>query len=280
MVKVKHLSGTISRMFRIAAFAGLAGVSTNVLRDYDRLAIFRPAFVDPDTGYRLYSPAQLPELQRIVALRELGVSLSELRTHLEGRADLRGILEGRRAALEAARRETDRRLATLGITLSAESVVVRPILPQLVATLRASATGGDVGAAFYELESQVRDRHVRAGRPPGELTAAQPDDVEVYVPVTRVAPGLYVRRLPQIRAATILHRGSYETIDETRAVLESWVKAADLETGTPERIVYLQFGAESDLRLPDHYLVERDADLLTELQVPIHDRQPKANQAN
>jgi len=32
---------------------------------------------------------------------------------------------------------------------------------------------------------------------------------------------------------------------------------------------YLQFGAEADLRLPSAYLVERSADLVTELQVPI-----------
>ena len=30
-------------MFRIAAFADLGGVSSKVLRDYDRLGIFRPA---------------------------------------------------------------------------------------------------------------------------------------------------------------------------------------------------------------------------------------------
>ena len=33
-------------MFRIAAFAGLGGVSAKVLRDYDRMGIFRPGWVD------------------------------------------------------------------------------------------------------------------------------------------------------------------------------------------------------------------------------------------
>ena len=153
--------------------------------------------------------------------------------------------------------------------MSNAGVVVRPVAAELVATLIAGEVGGDVGAAFYELESRVRDRRVRAGRPPGELNAAEPEDVEVFVPVTRAAPGLNVRRLPQIRAATILHRGSYETIEETRRTLEDWVAAAGLETGAPERIVYLQFGAEADLRLPEHYLVERADDLLTELQLPV-----------
>ena len=99
-------------MFRIAAFAGLAGVSANVLRDYDQAAIFAPAFIDRDTSYRLYSPAQLPELRRIIALRELGVGLADVRAYLRGGADLQAILDQRRRELESARRQTERRLAT------------------------------------------------------------------------------------------------------------------------------------------------------------------------
>jgi hypothetical protein len=55
----------------------------------------------------------------------------------------------------------------------------------------------------------------------------------------------------------------------TRAALDSWIAASGLTALEPERIVYLQFGAEDDLRVPANYVVERDADLLTELQVPV-----------
>jgi hypothetical protein len=37
----------------------------------------------------------------------------------------------------------------------------------------------------------------------------------------------------------------------------------------PARILYLQFGAEAELRLPRGYVVERDADFLSELQLPV-----------
>jgi effector-binding domain-containing protein len=214
----------------------------------------------------------LPDLRRILGLRDLGVSLAEIRSHVVDGADLHAVLKRRQKVLEDARREVDRRLSSLGISLAAPAsaradVVVRMLAPELVATLDIDEVGGDEGGAFYELERRIRDAGVRAHRPPGTLIAH--DVVEVYVPVRRSAPGLSVLRLPAVRAATILHHGSYETTAETRATLDSWIAAAGLTALEPERIVYLQFGAEDDLRVPASYVVERDADLLTELQVPV-----------
>jgi DNA-binding transcriptional MerR regulator len=260
-------------MFRIAAFADLGGVSSKVLRDYDRLGIFRPAWTDRYTGYRLYTPAQLPDLRRILALRDVGVGLAEIRAHVVDGADLRTVLERRQAALETARREVDRRLASLGISLAAQTdtavadVVVRTLTTELVATLDVGATDGDEGRAFYELERQIRDLGVRANRPPGTLFGEEV--VEVYVPVRRNAAGLAVRRLPAVRAATLLHRGSYATFDATERALRDWVAGSGLDPAGGHRIVYLQFGAEDDLRLPANYVVSSDAELLTELQIPV-----------
>src|SRR6187397_2294630 len=153
-------------MFRIAAFAELGGVSAKVLRDYDRLGIFRPAWTDRYTGYRLYTPAQLPDLRRILSLRDLGVGLAEIRSHVVDGADLRSVLERRQTDLEEARREVERRLASLGVTATSEADVVLRTLPDdLVAVLNVNQAGGDEGQAFYQLEASIRDAAVRAARP-------------------------------------------------------------------------------------------------------------------
>lgn len=266
-------------MFTIGPFARLAGVSAKMLRSYDALGLFRPVWVDPATDYRYYSPAQLPELRRIVGLRDMGIGLAEIGSLVSGGADLRAALDRRRNELERERREIDRRLAALDIRIdlgaagSAQpDVVVRPVAADAVATLAlADRDDADVGVAFYELESAIRDLGRRAHRPPGAFV--EPDgSVEIFVPVTgTLAPTerFGFRRLAACRAATVIVRGPYELVREAQAALEGWVEAAGLRPDGSIRIIYLQFGAEPELRLPRGYIVEDDADLVTEVQLPV-----------
>jgi DNA-binding transcriptional MerR regulator len=254
-------------MFRIGSFARLAGISAKQLRAYDELALFRPVWVDPANGYRYYSPAQLPELRRILALRQLSMPLDEIAGLVAG-GDLRGALERRRGELERERREIEERLQALQISVAHEGgldVVVRPVGVESVAVMRAA---GDVGEAFYELESYVRDLGRRAHRPPGAL----PESREIFVPVTGPVPNserIEYRRLAACRAASVIHAGSYDGLGAARRALERWVAQSGLRADGPMRILYLQFGAEPELRVPRGYVVERDADLLTELQLPV-----------
>jgi len=89
-------------MFSIGEFARLGGVSVRTLRHYDEIGLLRPATVDPGTGYRGYAARQLGQLNRIMALKELGLSLTQARRLLDGITleELRGMLMLRRAQLE------------------------------------------------------------------------------------------------------------------------------------------------------------------------------------
>lgn len=65
-------------MFLIGAFSRIARISTRQLRHYDELDLFKPAYTDPETGYRYYNASQLPQLNRILALKELGFTLEQI----------------------------------------------------------------------------------------------------------------------------------------------------------------------------------------------------------
>ena len=65
-------------MFRIGEFAQIAQVSSRQLRFYDQLGLLQPAHTDSQTGYRYYSIRQLPRLNSILALKELGLSLEQI----------------------------------------------------------------------------------------------------------------------------------------------------------------------------------------------------------
>lgn len=261
-------------MFRIAEFARLAGVSARTLRKWDAAGVFRPAWTDPSSGYRGYSPAQLPELRRVLALRDVGVPLHEIAELVRG-GDARVALERRRDELEAARREAERRLRALDISVAmaddpaAPDVVVRPVGEELVAWSPLTA-GEDESAAWYRLEAVVRDLGRRRAAPPGATTI---DDVDaIYVPLTRsIPPGGDVTPavLPAVRVASVLHRGRYEGLAAAEAALARWTREAGLRSAGPVRTLYVQFGAEAELRVPARYLVDHAVDLVTELQLPI-----------
>src|ERR1700720_802890 len=66
-------------MLRIGDFARLGGVTVRALRHYEAEGLLAPAQVDQLTGYRSYRFEQLAALDRILALRDLGFSLADVR---------------------------------------------------------------------------------------------------------------------------------------------------------------------------------------------------------
>ena len=67
-------------MFKIGEFSKIAQVPISVLRYYDKIGLFTPLNTDEETGYRSYSAKQLPELNRVLALKDLGMSLEQIKT--------------------------------------------------------------------------------------------------------------------------------------------------------------------------------------------------------
>ncbi len=90
-------------MFKIGQFAQIAQVSDNLLRHYDAIDLLKPIHVDEWTGYRYYSASQLPQLNRILALKDLGLSLDEARQVLESdisSGEIRQILANQKQQIE------------------------------------------------------------------------------------------------------------------------------------------------------------------------------------
>ncbi len=90
-------------MFRIGEFSRIAQTAITQLRYYDRIGLFQPEYTDPVSGYRYYNASQLIELNRILALKELGLSLDQIRQLvLEDVSvdEIRGMLTLRKAQIE------------------------------------------------------------------------------------------------------------------------------------------------------------------------------------
>jgi DNA-binding transcriptional MerR regulator len=219
-------------MFSIGEFARLGGVSVRTLRHYDEIGLLRPATVDPDTGYRGYSAAQLGQLNRIMALKELGLSLTQARRLLDGvtLGELRGMLILRRAQLEHELEEHKNQL--LGVEARLRSIAREDAMPaDDIVTKRIPATGvvviagrapgfgaanivpvvNQLAAQFDQL--RIHDRVKEAGPRIVFYEREHGEDVTVCLalpvaepPGELPAPAHY-RVLPQIEAAAAVRSG-------------------------------------------------------------------------
>ncbi|WP_344841563.1 MerR family transcriptional regulator [Kribbella ginsengisoli] len=205
----------------IGEFARLGGITTRMLRHYDALGLLVPAHVDPLTSRRSYDLAQLPTLNRLLALKGLGLRLDEIGPLLsEGvdPAELHGMLRLREAELERQvrrqRHTLDRVRARLRLIdqetqLTVETKHLEPITLAALSADALDASRQQTGAVVQTLFDQVIDRMEAASadrttpiaryqsHPPsneGTSTRPQPDDGTGTGPQADAgAPGAAVR---------------------------------------------------------------------------------------
>ncbi|MGN0818470.1 MAG: GyrI-like domain-containing protein [Candidatus Coproplasma sp.] len=85
-------------MYKIGEFSMLSKTTVKALRFYEEQGLIKPCFVDKFTGYRYYETCQLKEVADIVALREIGLSIKEIKKIKAGE-NLTKILESRKRAI-------------------------------------------------------------------------------------------------------------------------------------------------------------------------------------
>jgi DNA-binding transcriptional MerR regulator len=260
-------------MFSIGDFASHGRVSVRMLRHYDTIGLLPPARVDPATGYRAYDANQLSRLNRIVALKDLGFTLEQVRTILDekvGVDELRGMLRLRRADLEsrlaadAGRlRQVEARLRLIeeegamptddvqikqlpgvrvaeltgtadGFEPDAIGPVIQPLYDELTRQLeRANVTPTGPGIAYYQPTSDGDRVVINAGI---QVNAAASDTY-----------GFAIVDLPPVeRAATIVHRGPMDDVMSTVQTLARWIEANGHRSAGYNRELYLDYGCGDD----------------------------------
>jgi predicted transcriptional regulator YdeE len=270
-------------MFKIGDFSKLAQVSVKTLRYYDRLNLLKPAWIDRFTGYRYYTPEQLPRLNRILALKDLGFTLEQigqvLRDDLSA-AELRGMMRMKQSELERQLREEQARLGRVEArlrqieregALPTYEVVLKSIPSQRVAGIRDRVPGvGHIASLFDELQAYLKRQDVTL-EPASPSLAVYYDaeyrerglDVEVAVPLTRalhLMARVQVHELDGVeRMACAVHHGPYERLGEAYQALLRWVESNGYRASRPNRDVYL-YPPQQD-RSP--------ADYVTEVQIPV-----------
>lgn len=89
-------------MCLIGMFSKINKGTVKTLRYYDEVDLLKPAYVDQENGYRYYTSEQFPQLHKILALRQSGLSIDEILSALNGH-NVVEILKGKKAEIEAIR---------------------------------------------------------------------------------------------------------------------------------------------------------------------------------
>jgi DNA-binding transcriptional MerR regulator len=267
-------------MFSIGDFARLGRVSVRMLRHYDAIGLLVPATVDPASGYRFYTAAQLGRLNRVIALKDLGFTLQQVRVIIDGQVEggeLRGMLRLRRAELADRMAADTARLAGVEARLrmidreghmSTEDVVLKEVPAVRVAELAAVAAsyeGTDIGPVIQPLYAELFRRIEAAGVSPTGPSVAYYEPVtgsgeavtvHAAVPVGVAGTSGYdfdVRDLPAIQtAATIVHRGSMDEADRSMQILARWIEENGYRMVGFAREVCLEFDPDR----PDRWVHE------------------------
>lgn len=274
-------------MFRIGDFSRIARVSCRLLRFYDEIGLLKPATVDPATGYRFYTASQLPQLNRILVLKELGLNLEQVGKIIENKvaaADLRAMLLLRRGDIEQAiAAETDRlrqiesRIAQIEEEgrLSDDDVVIRSEPACLILSVRTAVPSFAAAREVIRAVVQAAPRRV-----PKEALGAliaiahaaefEPETLDVefgFVLNTRVETvvplagelTMQVRELPAVeKLAACVRVGLPEDAHRVTAKIGRFAEANGYALAGPSREVFL--------RPPQP---ERMQDAMVEMQFPL-----------
>ena len=266
-------------MLKIGMLARVSQVSVKALRFYEKIGLLLPVKVDAFTGYRYYSIHQLPRLNRILALKDLGLSLEQIREILRddlSANEIRGMLRLRQTELEDQVQQMQAQLARVAARLEQidmegkmpeYDVVLKTVEPALVAGRRIVVTENDdhpVGLpeAFGEVCNYVEAN----GKQTGPCIAvwytpvdATEEDVEAAYPIERViaeTDRIKVHKLPSERVASVLFKGEMKDFDQGYEAILKWIEANGYTAGGPFREVYHDFTDMADVAIEIQFPVE------------------------
>jgi DNA-binding transcriptional MerR regulator len=279
-------------MFQIGEFSKLGQVSPRMLRHYDQLGLLKPGQVDKWTGYRYYTIDQLAQLHRIIALKEMGLSLEQIGELLKNGENLhperlRGMLTLARGQIEQEIAENQERLQRVEVRLqqleekddSLYEIVIKSIPSVVIASIRETVAdvryfGEYCDTVYADLYAGLRTHGITPLQP--EITVYHQEEyseteieaefaVAVHPKHLKSSPindRIYFHELPSYTtAAALIYEGAFRDILDAVLSLLKWVGMHDHTFNGPLRELHLSG--------PAHDADNNETGPVTELQIPI-----------
>ncbi len=258
-------------MIKIGDFSKLAHVSIKTLHHYDEFGLLRPVHVDRYTAYRYYEIGQLPRLNRILALKDLGFSLEQVAQLLNenlSTAEMHGMLRMKQMELAGMVEEEHARLKRVEQRLQQleyerdpldAAVAVKEIPAQTVLLANIVAAREELLAEARRslhglLQTQLERVQLKPAGPWFALLNDLPyveSNLELTLAVgvnlpRGVRPGdwqgtpVRVQELAAVPGmASIIHQEPHAALPQTYASLYNWIQRNGYQVAGPYREIYL-----------------------------------------
>jgi predicted transcriptional regulator YdeE/DNA-binding transcriptional MerR regulator len=264
-------------MIKIGDFSKLAHVSIKTLHHYDALGLLNPVHVDRYSGYRYYGIEQLSDLNRILALKDLGLSLDQVTELLRedlSTAEMRGMLRMKQMELSTRVEEEQGRLLRVEQRLRQlemdgspphDEIALKEVPAQTALVAQIVAASEEfLQPARASLQALLQNALEAARLKPVTPWFAMLDDLpyrETDLEVT-LAVGVDLRRgqragdwqdtpvqlqdLPAVPAmASVIHTSDQVTLPQTYAALYAWTQRYGYQPAGSYRELYLPAGGIS-----------------------------------
>lgn len=256
-------------LFSIGEISVSCGLSINALRFYETKTLIKPAFTDPDSGYRYYSRENLLRLRTIMGLKDAGLSLPEIKEYFDGNMDK----DTKITALEKRRDMLNLAIGDLKIrnTQPGDLSVHELILPERLCLCR-TIEAKDGESALLAI-GEFYDELIRKGVPISKAWpefCEYPDDgllkgafkvtdfvITACLPVDKKNAPLEAVLYPPGDAVAVNYRGSYYDLSKAYAALSRYIEMYEYTPAGYPQEIYLEAGADGSVHLDDAHNITR-----------------------
>lgn len=246
----------------IGRFSNACRLSVKALRHYDDVGLLKPAFIDPDTGYRYYGTEQARDAVLIAMLRSLDMPLATIRSLLHAESDvLRRLLEAERSRIlsEVSKQQqvlnSIERIAREG-DLVPYNIGIRVEPDHRLATMHCKTSAERIVDDSSNLMYRLFDELGRSGaeqHDPCMCINQLPDKTGSIVVHACVGFGtenslgerIEVLDVPGGLVAWLLHIGAYEELGIAYHALAAWAQERGHEQRDALREIYLNDPADT-----------------------------------
>jgi len=109
-------------MIRIGEFSKMSKVTIKALRYYEEEGLIYPKYIDETNGYRYYESSQLLDISRIISLKQIGLTIDEIKRIIINHEDINSLLLLKKEELEKAILNHSYQLSKINYLLKEKSV--------------------------------------------------------------------------------------------------------------------------------------------------------------